>query len=97
MDKKIEELVEWVASRIYWVAFPMGDWSTATNQDYYKAQAQVLLSHPDLAYIDKGDEIDIPDCVFTAKEAHAVGFSKRSFLEAGWRKVIPLAEALKEK
>ncbi len=33
------------------------------------------------------DQIDIPDSVFQSKEAKAASFTKRSFLEAGWRKV----------
>lgn len=32
-------------------------------------------------------DVDIPDCVFASQEAKSVGFTKRSFLEAGWRKV----------
>lgn len=33
------------------------------------------------------NQIDIPDCVFQSKEAQECGFTKRSFLEAGWRKL----------
>ena len=33
------------------------------------------------------DQIDIPDDVFQSAEAKRCGFTKRSFLEAGWRKV----------
>lgn len=33
------------------------------------------------------DQIDIPDEVFQSKEAKNCGFTKRSFLEAGWRKL----------
>ena len=25
--KEVDELVEWVATRLYWTAFPTGDWS----------------------------------------------------------------------
>ena len=32
-------------------------------------------------------QIDIPDCIFQSNEAKASGFTKRSFLEAGWRKL----------
>ena len=32
-------------------------------------------------------DIDIPDGVFLSTEAKVVGFTKRSFLEAGWRKI----------
>ncbi len=34
------------------------------------------------------DQVDIPDEVFLSKEAKSCGFSKRSFLEAGWRKIV---------
>jgi hypothetical protein len=37
-------------------------------------------------------DIDIPDCVFQSAEAKACGFTKRSFLEAGWRKITAQAE-----
>ena len=43
------------------------------------------LISPPMEVLSK--EIDIPDCVFMSKEAKSVGFTKRSFLEAGWRKV----------
>mgnify|MGYP001611181415 FL=1 len=36
---------------------------------------------------DNSDIIDIPDEVFFSQEAKRCGFTKRSFLEAGWRKV----------
>lgn len=38
------------------------------------------------------NQIDIPDCVFLSEEARRVGFTKRSFFEAGWRKVTLNAE-----
>ncbi len=37
-----------------------------------------------VAIVKDGNEIDIPDSVFFAPESRACGFTKRSFLEAGW-------------
>ena len=37
-----------------------------------------------LAIVKEENHIDIPDQVFFAPESKACGFSKRSFLEAGW-------------
>ncbi len=50
------------------------------------------LATPDIQRAERerllrNNDIDIPDCVFRSKEAHDSGFTKRSFLEAGWRKV----------
>lgn len=53
-----------------------------------EALAQIL-NLPHIGIIDGSQEIDIPDYVFFSEEAKSVGFTKRSFYEAGWRKICP--------
>jgi len=50
---------------------------------------QIIALINEAGYVKLADkqEIDIPDMVFFSAEAKACGFTKRSFLEANWRKV----------
>ena len=40
--------------------------------------------------------IDIPDEIFQSAEARRCGFSKRSFLEAGWMKIQTIKQSLQQ-
>ena len=59
------------------------------ENEWYDKANQILTRIKEAGYVKLADnqEIDIPDTVFFSAEAKACGFTKRSFLEAGWRKV----------
>ncbi len=61
------------------------DWGTGDIREPIKVVG-FLAGYVKL--VDDPFEIDIPDEVFFSQEAKRCGFTKRSFLEAGWRKVV---------
>lgn len=98
MNDKVTELVEWVAQECYFGTDPRTHTWEEIKRDYpsltkaMREMAKSILSHPDLALIDRK-----PKCWHCGKEikpsiVHDCGYSTSSF-----QMVIPLAEALKEK
>ena len=102
MNKKVEELVEWVAEQIKPLAknYVLGyihnlnelEPELKKALDCYTAQ---ILSHPDLALID--DDQSYPDMYFWCPDCKKTQVNHMCNIVEGerWRKVIPLAEALK--
>lgn len=83
MNKKVEGLVEWTQQTIR--DHLVGD-RTATSLEVHLCltAAKAILSHPDLALIDR----ERMSQYLPTKETYC--------FDAGWLPVIPLAEALKE-
>jgi len=85
MNKKVDELVEWVAREIFSICCPGYEFH---DEEMYRGFAKQILSHPDLALIDKTAQFIKTDegngYYLTSEPMHLLP-------------VIPLAEALKEK
>ncbi len=101
---KVDELVEW-AAEIYWLSsyrnWSAFDWdklfaeASDLAKEHCRDFAKQILSHPDLALIDrsvvKGNfRYDYGEC------QHAAHHVVAKLLSHGWQNVIPLAEAIKE-
>ncbi len=77
----VDDIISWQFTKDYWL------------EDATQILALIKEALPELAkeagYVKLAEDqtIDIPDGVFFSKEAKACGFTKRSFIEAGWRKV----------
>ena len=93
------ELVEWVAIL---VCEDGGDtWELAPDEykESYKKLAKQILSHPDLALIDRRELPDIPEFEYDDEEyipylqRGAINYTK---MLTNYYHIIPLAEALKE-
>ena len=111
MDKKVEELVEWVAKLCcechYRFEATLVCWEDQTSgeKEWWLDYAEQILSHPDLALIDRETKCMLRDsahpnrCIFLSgcncKSEDSCPIYKE-FEEKGWRVVISLAEALKE-
>ena len=117
MNSKVKELVEWVAHQLYDCkdkALRKEDWDNMAPviKAFYIGQyhwlIERILSHPDLALIDrkhKVPEVELPkfrkcgiitdeDLLEYAKLTEIM--ARMAFIKAGAKFVIPLAEALKE-
>jgi len=85
MNNKVGELVEWVAKGLrYEIKKGTISWELLDDgaRAYWQHLAKVVLSHPDLALIDRGKT-----------PCHIVLLGD----DATYYPIIPLAEALKEK
>jgi len=91
---KVDELVEWVARVIYEEpqAISYFNWETAQERDkqYYRRKAKQILSHPDLALIDR--ENDLPEVAYHSSNWCLI---PRRFIKSHIEAVIPLAGAIK--
>lgn len=85
---EVNELVEWVADEIL-----LSGKVTVVDYESCMSLAKQILSHPDLALID--EEQSIPE---ERKPSYSPDIDKGqlSLIHNGWKKVIPLAEAIKE-
>jgi len=112
MDKKIKELVEWVAEQL-WVSeqrlYPPQFWGfpyKGLHESYKKevrTKAAQILSHPDLALIDRKRKFPtLRHPLTTPKEENNMvqlgyGMCRQDIFKAGFKPIIPLAEALEVK
>ncbi len=91
MGKKVEELVEWTARRVG-VFDTHLEWDRLSllSQQRARDEAIQILSHPDLALIDKvNEDVKVTRAVSKSKDAPIIWIPLVA--------VIPLAEALEEK
>ena len=86
MNNKVEELVEWVARQLPTGASPLAskNWDEigAVSKEIWQRKARLILSHPDLALIDRRN--------YNAFNKHEVPKGAELAM------IVPLAEALKE-
>ncbi len=107
MNKKVEELVRDVDKQLAWLHETTEHGKAFLSPNIREQIINVFLSHPDLALIDRGKEP--PKCPIAMEEGltREIADSRRHsitqyhlaqliMLEANWKSVIPLAEALKE-
>ena len=114
MNQQVEKLVEWVANEIWCLAYPNRTLRQMQKsvRDQYRKTANKILSHPDLALIDR--EKEMQDVVrdyfslsgkeFLAKypdveeEAYWDGEGGEGLMQAieKFKAVIPLVQELKE-
>jgi len=92
---KVEELVEWVANEIWATIHPsrtctLRQAGKDTMSAYYKVAKQIL-SHPDLALIDR--ENDLPEVAYHSSNWCLI---PRRFIKSHIEVVIPPAGALEQ-
>ncbi len=92
MQDKVTELAEWVAKTIleadiYRRPLPTSNWQDVAKQ---------ILSHPDLALIDRGKELPLPRSPISIDPHPDYYVAQQDMLGENYKPVIPLAEALKE-
>ena len=101
MNEKVLELVEWVAKTMQdrdaeaGECYACWDESVEATRNSYKVTAKRVLSHPDLALIDR--EKELPDEISIAE--FGLGeplFDRGTIKEAGFLPAIPLAEEVKK-
>jgi len=101
MDK-VKELVEWAARELCfidgskWEYIPsetMSLFDGVISKKTYRIRAKMLLSHPDLALIDR--EKKPPDKPINIS-SFAYGHTIKNLESAGWKPVIPLKEELEK-
>jgi len=110
MNKKVEELVERVAKQLDEVFSALDHYDCSEEcghrvglSEWRDSLVKQILSHPDLALIDRKklpNELDCVDCPTPeGRECYQCyiyeGFGKA--IQAGYLPIIPLAEELKEK
>ncbi len=95
-EERVKEMVKWVEQEIRdWIIanYPVG------NQVFLDLAKQIL-SHPDLALIDRENELPkLPEHLSDKDFEWMLDFVKRArkaFKDAGYLPVIPLAKAIKE-
>jgi len=107
MNDKVNELVEWVVETLTtrWCNTDPALCLIADRMNCEECYARRILSHPDLALIVGGISDDLAQTASDSEAycANGVGVSWernahmfRAFKEAGYKQVIPLAEAIKE-
>lgn len=106
MDKQdeVQKLVEWVAIFVYKSMFPRQDlyeqrpWEVVGEEEreVYRADARAILSHPDLALIDR-EKKPPSSGVLDSLLKETWELCQQAMLSSDYLPVIPLAEELKEK
>ena len=107
MNDKVKELVEWVARElcfidgVKWDSIPDTTktlFDGVVSKKQYKIRAKQILSHPDLALIDRDEMVATGSVVIGTKgerDYWLAGFKARG--DICRKAVIPLSEAIKEK
>lgn len=101
MNKQVDELVEWVAKILWrreagytWTEDIVDSYEAKLAKESYGKLARQILSHPDLALIDRDAKLPkvYNEKVYTETQKQTA----RAFVRAGWKPVTPLSETLKE-
>ena len=106
----IKKLVEWVAQQCYESLFEKGEIGRAWEYvrtlnpdvaDIHYKKAKQILSHPDLALIDRGREYPSTtdeefDHWCRMDTADKINWKAEKMLKSGYLPVSPLAEELKQ-
>ncbi len=98
---KVDELVEWAAKQAYELTNPFHPWHKAgkASKGWYRTLAKHILSHPDLALIDRDKnfpKLSAFDSSRTTNFEDGFLMCKGQMIVSGYsHSIIPLAEALR--